>query len=55
MQASLFKNVYKHVTKKFATEGDIKNIKTGINYVKNKRLSGEQISKTKYLYDFLKR
>ena len=26
VQASLFKNIYKHVTKKFATEGDIKNI-----------------------------
>ena len=47
VQASLFKNIYKHVTKKFATEGDIKNIETGINYVKNMRLSGEQISKLK--------
>ena len=46
-QASLFKNIYKHVTKRFATEGDIKNIETGINYVKNMRLSGEQISKLK--------
>jgi len=47
VQASLFKNIYKHVTKKFATEGDIKNIETGINYVKNMRLSDEQISKLK--------
>ena len=47
VQASLFKNSYKHVTKKFATEGDIKNIETGINYVKNMRLSDEQISKLK--------
>ena len=47
VQASLFKNIYKHVTKKFATEGDIKNIEIGINYVKNMRLSGEQISKLK--------
>ena len=28
VQASLFKNIYKHVTNKFATEGDIKNIET---------------------------
>lgn len=47
VQASLFKNIYKHVTKKFATEGDIKNIETGINYVKNMRLSDEQISELK--------
>ena len=47
VQASLFKNIYKHVTKKFATEGDVKNIETGINYVKNMRLSDEQISRLK--------
>ena len=36
-----------YLSKKFATEGDIKNIETGINYVKNMRLSDEQISELK--------
>ncbi len=47
VQASLFKNIYKHVTGRFSTEGDIKNIETGINYVKNMRLNNQQISELK--------
>ncbi|MCR4674452.1 MAG: ATP-dependent helicase [Lachnospiraceae bacterium] len=45
VQISLVKNIFNHVTKKFATEADVKNIESGITYVKNMRLSEEEISK----------
>ena len=45
VQISLVKNIYYHVTKKFATESDVKNIESGITYAKNMRLSEEEILK----------
>ena len=47
VKAALLKNIYKNITGKFSTENDIKNIETGITYVKNMRLSREEIIKWK--------
>lgn len=41
--SSVLKNVFLTVTGQYPTENDIKNLQTGITYVKNMRLTGKEI------------
>ncbi len=46
-KAALLKNIFLKVNKSFATENDVKNMETGITYVKNMRFTSEEIKKYK--------